>query len=380
MEFVLIPLIIVLGVWVIYWQTREFELLAYDDAEYTVGCPFVKDGLTLLNVGAAFSNFTYGGIWMPLTWISYMMTSTLFGEDAQHWVSVVFHSINVILLWCLLMRMCNVRDDFWKIAAVFAAVAFWAWHPQRVESVAWIASRKDTVFTMFTLLGLLAWHCGRCGKGLLLMLAACMSKPTAMCFPFLALAIDILSTRCIRWKWYAPLFVFAGVIGGLTMYSQSYDNPGGLYYGTFAWRLMNGAVALGLQLWHSFVPEGLHFWYRPTAGEIPLDATKGFLVLAVATVAFAIAFWKCRACALWCFAAIEPTLGVAGSFGNHAYADRFTYVPAMAASLLAATWLGTFRPKVLVPALLAVSVAMGGVWRSGTPERSVTTSVGSRGR
>ncbi len=345
--------LLVLGVWAIYGQTGDFGCLSYDDEGYTVNCPFVTGGLTFENVGMAFKDLAWGGIWMPLTNITYMATISLFGKGfgAQHLVSVLFHSINAALFFLLLVRLSKGRAT---LSFIFAAL--WALHPLRVESVAWIASRKDTVFTMFTLLGLLAWQARRWGWGTAAMAAACLSKPTAMCFPFLAFAVEFfnedggggrarsraLSTLALR---YAPLFVLAAATGGLAMYSQTHatgEATHELFYSTFGWRILNAAVSLGLYLYHLVVPVGLHFWYRPIRGGIPLDAATGLVTLAVTTVLFAFAVWRCRKArrhillaALWFLAAIGPTLGVAGSFGNHALADRFTYVPMMAFSILA---------------------------------------------
>ena len=369
---------LVVGVLAIYGQTGWFEQLSYDDEGYTVTCRFVKDGLSLANVLESFKDLTWGGIYMPITYISYMAVISLFGpaHGPQHLVSVLFHAINAVLFFAFLLRLSSPDDKkrvrrHSSFLICFLAAALWAWHPLRVESVAWIASRKDTLFTLFTLLGLFSWLRGRRLLTYFLMLCGCLSKPTAMVFPVLAFCVEYLTVRpdgrsrnsslftlnssLLK---YIPLLFLAAATALLATYSQTHGDGEagrGLFYSTFSWRLLNAAVSLGIFFYHTLVPVGLQFWYRPIRGGIPLHTTLGLISLALTTGGFLLALWKCRAhrrtllmTALWFCAAISPTLGIAGSFGNHAFADRFTYVPLMALSILivlvAEDWLGQ-HPK-----------------------------------
>lgn len=369
--FIFAALVLIAGVAAIYAQTWNFEFLSYDDEGYTVGCPFVKEGLSWNNIVAAFRDPAWGGIWMPITYTSYMTVITLFGSapGAQHIVSVVFHCINTVLFFWFLISLKKeyVKGDekgFDSISSIvlFAAAALWAWHPLRVESVAWIASRKDTLFTLFTLCGLLAWlraikpnalHTSVwCCAAWLMMVLGCLCKPTAMVFPALAFSLELLfcgfalfvSPR--KWPKYLPLLAVSAAIAALAGYSQTHatgeaSHP--FFYSTFAWRMLNAAVSLGMYLYHTVVPVGMQFWYRPVRDGVPLHTSLALVSLAVATIAVAYVCWRNRhnrlgveivASALFYLAAISPTLGIAGSFGNHALADRFTYVPAMAISIL----------------------------------------------
>ena len=372
--------VLVAGVFAIYGQTGWFEQLSYDDEGYTATCRFVKDGLSIVNVLESFKDLTWGGIYMPITYTSYMTVISLFGpaHGPQHLVSVLFHAVNAVLFFAFLLRLIAVRPIVQSnnpnnrtIFICFLAAALWAWHPLRVESVAWIASRKDTLFTLFTLLGLFSWLRGRRLLTYFLMLCGCLSKPTAMVFPVLAFCVEYLTVRpdgrsrnsslftlnssLLK---YIPLLFFAAATALLATYSQTHGDGEagrGLFYSTFSWRLLNAAVSLGIFFYHTVVPVGLQFWYRPIRGGIPLHTTLGLVSLALTTGVFLLALWKCRAhrrtllmTALWFCAAISPTLGIAGSFGNHAFADRFTYVPLMALSILivlvAEDWLGQ-HPK-----------------------------------
>lgn len=362
--------VLVAGVLAIYGQTGGFEQLSYDDEGYTVTCRFVKDGLSFANVLESFTDLTWGGIYMPITYTSYMAVISLFGpvHGPQHLVSVLFHALNAVLFFAFLLRLEDARRETGDggretgdvrrgaLIVAFLAAALWAWHPLRVESVAWIASRKDTLFTLFTLLGLFAWMRNRRLLTYFLMLCGCLSKPTAMVFPVLAFCVEYLTVRpegrsrnsslfTLNFSLlkYLPMLLLAAATAFLATYSQTHGDADGrgLFYSTFSWRLLNAAVSLGIFFYHTVVPVGLQFWYRPIRGGIPLHTALGLVSLALVTGGFLLALWKCRAhrrtllmTALWFCAAISPTLGIAGSFGNHAFADRFTYVPMMALSIM----------------------------------------------
>lgn len=356
--FAAVLLAVVVGV---YAQTGVFEQLSYDDDGYTVGCQFVRGGLSAANVLEAFRNVTWGGIYMPVTYASYMATISVFGQStgAQHLVSVAIHCLNALLFFAFLADLYSRRAPLSRsaLALCFFGAALWAVHPLRVESVAWIASRKDVVFTLFALLGLFAWMRGRVVLTFFLMLLSCLSKPTAMVFPALALSVELLLlpgeglepvVRKMReprfWLKYVPLFLLALATALLATYSQTHGDGEAarpLFIASFGWRCFNALVSLGLYFYHFVVPVGLQFWYRPVRDGVPLHAALGVVSFLLAFVAWCVAVRRCRSlrrelvvAAFWFAAAIGPTLGIAASFGNHAFADRFTYVPMMAVSLL----------------------------------------------
>ena len=373
----------------LYVPTGSFGFLHLDDHDYTFLCPFVHGGLSLGNIKEAFTNLSHGGVWMPLTYISYMCDISLFGPGAgpHHLVNVALHMLNTMLLLALAWRLAGGRKIFWLVLAV----AFWAFHPQRVEAVAWIASRKELLWAAFALAGLLFWGSAdrrsaiRSIAAYLCCALACMSKPTAMCFPALALCVDLAMRSGIcpsdseakhivlmrelrsRISPYLPLMLMAIATGALAMYSQTH--PAGhevraLFSASLPWRLLNAIVAIGLSLFQMVVPVGIHIDYRAVPGQWPIHGLLGCLIFASCLVLGAWCFVRrawCGPCGqdggakathqapstkhqaltitiLWFLAALLPTLGIFGSFGEHARADRFLYVPMMAVVLAVACW------------------------------------------
>ncbi len=364
--------LLALLVGILYAPTGTFGFLHLDDPDYTFRCPFVCGGLSWANAKEAFLNARHGGIWMPITYISYMCDVSLFGLKAPgafHLVNVALHMLNTLLLLTLAWRLAQPRGrGIW----IVLAVAFWSLHPQRAEAVAWIASRKELLWAGFTLAGLLCWESA--GRRPLFLTAAyaccalaCMSKPTAMCFPLLALCVDLAAPagRRTRLIAYLPLLLMAAATGALAMYSQTH--PEGhevlaLFSASLPWRLLNAAVAIGLSLFQMVVPAGIHLDYRAVPGQWPVGGLLGCLVFAgcVAAGAWCLVGRGLRtrrerrvetprptnalttnhyalATSLWFLAALLPTLGIFGSFGEHARADRFLYVPMMAVVLAVAT-------------------------------------------
>ena len=380
-------LLLVAAVWFLYSQTGRFEFLRLDDHDYTFRCAFVKDGLSAANVKEAFANPRHAAIWMPATYISYMADITLFGPGMgpHHLVNVALHTLNALLLYALLLALLPRTADapggtraVASAALALLATAFWALHPQRVEAVAWIAGRKELLCALFTLLGLHCWL--RPGRrwtlaATLCCALACMSKPTAMCFPFLAFAVACLNDTTLTTDnappktrpltAYLPLLALAVATGALAVYSQTH--PEGrpelaLFTASLPWRLLNAAVSTGLYLFQALVPVGLHLDYRATPGHFPLDGLLGFATLAAAALVFGFILYRAwknlkgrqaddgtgtdaqervppvltvrRLLALLLFfcAALAPTLGIFGSFGEAARADRFFYLPSLALS------------------------------------------------
>ena len=386
-------LTLLISVWFLYGETGGFEFLRFDDHDYTFRCLFVFDGFSWKNLVEAFTNVRHAAIWMPLTYLSYMLDISAFGAGAgpHHLVNVALHSINAVLLLVLLLKLFPRHGGLALVAALF-----WAVHPQRAEAVAWIASRKELLCTFFTLLGLLAWMrrdwAGRV-LGLIGCLCACMSKPTAMCFPFLAFAVETIvkaqsyrsrgtrdptrigyfgrdarparppsassaiasadnlasstsdkkNGRCDK-LFYGVLLALAVATGALAVYSQTHAEGyevRELFSASFLWRVLNAVVAVGLYLFQLILPMGIHLDYRAVPGAFPIQGVLGLSACCGALVVFLVValrlprekrrFLFCLL--LWFAAALGPTLGIFGSFGEHARADRFFYLPSLAFSI-----------------------------------------------
>ena len=281
------PVLLVAAVWALFARTASFEFVRLDDHDYTFLCPFVATGFSWANVAAAFSNFTHAAIWMPVTYITYMVDFSLFGATRAHMGpvhlgNVFIHSVNALLVFAFLTKVAAAvfrRRPKGKIAfAAFLAALWWAVHPYRVEPVCWIAGRKELLWTMFSLAGLLFWMARRRPFGIHALCAyaccalACLSKPTAMCFPALALCVSLAvdppkkplprfrpaMLADARFLAYLPLVAMAAAVACIAVYSQTHAAgyaERALYTAPLWWRALNAAVSVGLYLIQSiFTP------------------------------------------------------------------------------------------------------------------------------
>ncbi len=195
-----ICLALLLATFGIYSQVAHFEFVNYDDPEYTTENPHIRGGLTSANVAWAFTS-SYAGNWFPLTWISHMLDRRFFGSDAgrQHLTNLALHLLSTLLLFALLKRMTG-----WSAASGFVAFVF-ALHPLHIESVAWIAERKDVLCALFWFVTMWAYlnYVSRPGvwRYVLVLAAfgcALMSKSMAVTLPFALLLLDVWPLRRFR--------------------------------------------------------------------------------------------------------------------------------------------------------------------------------------
>lgn len=137
---ILICLSLVLATLLVYWPVFGHDFINFDDEAYVARNEVVRAGVTLDGVSWAFSEF-HASNWHPLTWLSHMLDVELYGLDAgrHHATSLIIHILNALLLFLLMIRMTRM---LWCGAFVAAAFAI---HPMHVESVAWIAERKDVL-------------------------------------------------------------------------------------------------------------------------------------------------------------------------------------------------------------------------------------------
>lgn len=145
----LVCLLLALGTLALYWPARHYGFVDYDDDDYVFNNTMVMAGLTGQGLIWAFID-QHASNWHPVTWLSHMLDCQLFGLNpgAHHLVNVLFHCANAALLLLLLQTM---TGKFWRSALV---AGLFAWHPLRVESVAWISERKDVLCAFFFLLTL----------------------------------------------------------------------------------------------------------------------------------------------------------------------------------------------------------------------------------
>lgn len=186
---VLLLIVLTLGV---YWPVQNYDFINFDDSMYIVENGYVQHGITLEGLYWAFST-KYFGLWNPLVWISFMADFELFryNPGGYHWTNVILHIINGILLFFVLR---NLTGSIWR--STFVAALF-ALHPINVESVAWIAERKNVLSTFFWMLTILFYiqyvkqpHWKRYLPVFISLALGLMAKPMLVTLPFVLLLLD----------------------------------------------------------------------------------------------------------------------------------------------------------------------------------------------
>jgi tetratricopeptide (TPR) repeat protein len=362
---------------VVFAPALDCEFLNYDDNGYVTANPHVRKGLTADGVRWAFTTFAESN-WHPLTWLSLQLDASLWrkpdgGLDPSgfHQTSVLLHSANAALVFLALR---SLTGCFWRSAAV--ALLF-AVHPLRLESVAWVAERKDVLSVFFGLLTL--WAYAGYGRQPVvwrylavagLFLLSLLSKPMLVTLPFLLLVLDWWPLR--RWPGRSarvllleklPLFGLVAASSWITFTAQ---REGGavktLERYPVAVRLENAAVSYAEYLGQTVWPVGMAVHYSHPVAGLPPALAAGSAVLLAALTAGAVALRRrapyLLAGWLWFLGTLVPVIGLV-QVSDQARADRYTYFPQIGV-LLAACWaaadLARARPRV---ALAAGAVAAG---------------------
>ena len=187
-----ICIILAIATFAIYWQVGNHEFISFDDDDYVTENRYVQDGLTLKGIVWAFSE-PHAHNWHPLTWLSHMLDCQLFGlkPGRHHLVNLFFHVANTLLLFLIFRRMTNALWQSAFVAGLFAL------HPLHVESVAWVAERKDVLSTLFWMLtmGAYVYYVERPGYKryffvFVFFVLGLMSKPMLVTLPFVLLLLD----------------------------------------------------------------------------------------------------------------------------------------------------------------------------------------------
>jgi protein O-mannosyl-transferase len=337
-----IPLVLVAGVLAIYGQTLGFDFVVFDDDKYVTGNPTVQRGLSIEGLGWAFAN-TAVSAWHPLTWYSHMLDAQLFGDWAggHHATNVLLHALAAVLLFAALR---SLTGSTWRSAA---AAALFAWHPLRVESVAWVSERKDVLSGVFAMLTLWCYaHYARSRSraawlGTFTSLAlGLLAKPTLVPLPFALLLLDRWPlARREPWARLAleklPFFALSALVSLITLFSQRrfLTSIEGV---TAFQRGANAVVAIATYLEKLIYPSSLAPLYPhpnlPAEGGVPLGEGT-VLVSALLVVTITLAVLRARRPFyligwLWFLLLLAPTLGFV-QVGRQALADRYTYLPAI---------------------------------------------------
>lgn len=382
-------LLLALAVGFVYAPVAGHGFVNFDDPQYVSDNPHLRDGLTARGVAWAFTTGRAGN-WHPLTWLSHMLDVRLFGLDAgaHHVVSALLHLSNTLLLFGLLLRTTGARLRSAWVAAMFGV------HPLHVESVAWLAERKDVLSAFFGLLALLAYlrYARRPGAARMTLVAACLAlgllaKPMLVTLPFVMLLLDrwpldrllrpqaapVASRfgdrqplrRLVAEK--LPLFVLVAASSVVTLAVQRQAGAvKGLDVLPLGQRAANAAVAyagyVGQVLW----PVRLAPLY-----PYPASLPGGLVAAALAGLA-AVTFVALRAERrqpavavgwLWYLGTLVPVIGLV-QVGSQPHADRYTYLPAVGLFVAVAWGLhspmaSSQRRRAALGAAAALSVGAG---------------------
>ncbi len=334
---------------VTYARVLGNEFIYLDDRTYVTENTTVQQGLTWNGVKWAFST-THAANWHPVTWLSHMLDCELFGLDARghHLTNLLLHVFNVVLLFSVLRRMTGAIG-----ASAFVAAAF-GLHPAHVESVAWVAERKDVLSTFLGLLAMLAYvryaekhTMFRYLVVFLLFAVGLSAKPMLVTLPFVFLLLDYwplrrmqnmtsatigIAKRCaLLLAEKLPLIFLAGASGATTVYAQ---RAGGAMM-TQAMlppqvRIENALISLVKYLAMACWPSGLAVYYPHPLEGYPIAEVAGAIVVISVITLFALFFARKHSYLpvgwLWFVGTMIPVIGLV-QVGGQAMADRYTYVP-----------------------------------------------------
>jgi len=340
--------------WLVFGQTLRYDFVNYDDPSYVYQNTRITSGINFANVAWAFSHI-HSENWHPLTTITHMLDCQLHGLNAgwHHFTNVLLHCLAVVLLFVALERMTGA---LWRSAFVSAVFAV---HPLHVESVAWIAERKDVLSAVFFMVTLLAYfHYTRSpsiGRYLIVAIVfalGLMSKPMLVTLPFVLLLLDYWPLgrfdahrsntgrqvlQLVMEK--IPLIALSAVSSLITFLAQR---------GAIGWteqlpmseRITNAFVAYVVYIRQMFWPTELAVFYPHPENRLPIWEVSLALIILVGIMAAAFVLRK-RAPYLvtgwlWYLGMLVPVIGLL-QVGWQGHADRYTYLPQIGL-YIAVTW------------------------------------------
>lgn len=388
---------IVVGLMVVtaipYAHVGEFEFVALDDQQYVVQSELVRQGLDPLSMWGALTEF-HADNWHPLVWWSLMLDVQLFGLNPGpfHLVNLVWHLINVALLFA---AMQTLSGDRWRSAIVAAVFGV---HPLHVESVAWVTERKDVLSGFFWMLGLWAyarWCHTRQSRWWWLvtgcLIAGLMSKQILITFPCVLLLLDgwplgrwqdlrlgaTVFRRAIRLV-KEKLVWFGLCVGAVLIVLQAQTQAREFAADwPLSLRLSNAALSVMRYLGKTVWPVGLAvpYPYNPPVSMTPVyAAAAGIAVLTLIAIVvvrrhpFGLVGW------LWFLGVLAPVSGLVQA-GQQSMADRYMYLPLIGLSVAVVWMIPTPRSRgmawfwggIVTTCLLALTVRSGQqvtVWKN----------------
>ncbi len=318
------------------------QFVGFDDEPYVTLNYRVQQGLSWDNVRWAFTTFDVAN-WHPVTWLSYLLDGGLFHQNpvGYHFENLLWHAMNVVLLFTLLWLATGFLGRSAAVAALFA------FHPLNVETVAWVGERKSLLCTFFFFLALLAygWYVRRPSWRRYLPVAIAfalglMAKPMIVTFPAVLLLLDWWPLRrASTWREYVSRFprLFAEKLPfvlmtiasvAVTMMAQRASSAISTTL-PFSARFKNAWLSYGLYLKQTVWPAGLAVFY-PHPGPALTWARPALSLAALLLISFLV--WRSRARPaavvgwLWYLGVMFPTIGFVQA-GSQAMADRYAYLP-----------------------------------------------------
>ncbi|MGA1868192.1 MAG: tetratricopeptide repeat protein [bacterium] len=378
----LICLFLIIANFALYGQVRNHEFINYDDSEYITENQYVQKGLTLESIVWAFTT-SHASNWHPLTWLSHMLDCHIYGTDAgkHHLTNVFFHIMNSLLLFIIFFIM---TKDLWQSGFVAALFAF---HPLHVESVAWVAERKDVLSTFFWMLTILSYILyikePRIKRYLLVFtvfLLGLMAKPMLVTLPLVLLLLDYWplgrfqfgegskkNTHLILEK--IP-FLLVCILSSIVTFlvQQSGGTVGSLNKYSLIPKVANAIVSYERYIEKMIWPRNLAVLY-PHPGMLPLWRVAGASLLLVVIFSLGISTIKSHPYFavgwLWYIVTLVPVIGLV-QVGIQGMADRYTYIPLIGIFIIIA-WgvpnlFSIWRYRnvgfiVIIPVLLSVLMA-----------------------
>lgn len=348
----LVIMLVVIAVLSVYRHAGECEFIGFDDDLYVSENHYVQQGLSVESLKWAFTA-THASTWQPLVWLSYMVESQILGHEITpglfHWTNLLLHAGNTVLLFYLLYLMTGL---FWPS---FFVCTLFGLHPVHVESVVWVAERKDVLSTLFWLLTLIfyvrytrAVSVSKYIAFTLFFTLGLMAKPMLVTIPIIMLILDYWPLdrsdlgvkRLLAEK--IPLLLPVAISCVITVIVQkaggsvaSLDDVPALV------RFANVPVFYSEYIFKLFWPNPLAVLYlhpgMPSLYEcmlaiLFLTAISISVVKCIKSYPFLVAGW------LWFIVTMFPVIGLI-SFGLHGIADRFLYIPAIGIYIMIA-WSG----------------------------------------
>jgi protein O-mannosyl-transferase len=326
----------------LYAPVLGHDFIDYDDDHYVTANPMVREGWTWPGFVWALTT-GHAANWHPLTWLSHMTDCSIFGLNpaGHHATSALLHVVNTVLLFLLLRRMSGA---LWRSAIV---AALFGWHPLHVESVAWVAERKDVLSTFFFLLTIWVYvryveECKVQGSrfkvfyilSLLFFAGGLMSKPMVVTLPFVLLLLDYwplqrfgpgLSRRFILEKW--PFLALSAASCLVTFSVQKGVAVSQVI--PLLYRAENAALSYGRYLARMLWPVRLAVIYPYSKEVLRFGWCACSLLLLAAITVLALKCRQKRYLAtgwFWYLGTLVPVIGLVQA-GQQSSADRFTYIP-----------------------------------------------------